>query len=407
MRLGRFCLALLCLLPLVAEAFYQAEKEEVFIEARGLLQAVGLAANNPNDRLLYPDDKVLGAAVSARLLLDIDWSNWRFEAHAVQAYQSDELLLAGRGYRLARDVERSDMLTERFAGGNASLLLDRLNLQYGKGPLTIKLGRQPVNLAATYYFTPNDFFAPFAAQTFYRTYKPGVDAMRLDWQWQDLSQLTLLTVLNYPAETGSETGWSASPDWGSTAYLARASSLLGNTQWGILAAEIDDDQIIGFDFQGELFGWLGVRGEGHSRFFDEHDRDRDSKLSLSFEYRPTSRSSLRLEQFYQRSGASREQDYRLSELSFDDNRFYLARHYTALGGSYEVTPLLNTDAVVLYNHNDSSSLVALYASYSLSDEAELAIGLNLPVGKLPDTGRLQSEFGTYPKSLTLELRSYF
>jgi hypothetical protein len=46
-----------------------------------------------------------------------------------------------------------------------------------------------------YYFTPNDFFASYAAQTFYRSYKPGVDAARLDWQWSELSQISLMTVV--------------------------------------------------------------------------------------------------------------------------------------------------------------------------------------------------------------------
>lgn len=405
--LPRFSLCLLVLLPLNALAFFQAEHEETTIEARGLFEAVGLAANNPNDAVLYPDDKILGAAISARLMLDIDWQHWQFEAHAIQAYQSDELQVGGRGLRLIRDVERSDAFTTRFANDDATLLLDRLNLQYGKGPLNLKMGRQPVNLASTFYFTPNDFFAPFAAQTFFRTYKPGVDALRADWQWADLSQLTLLTVLDYQADPGSDSGWDKSPDWGNTAYLARASILIGSNQWGLLVAGIDNDPIIGFDLQGEIFGWLGVRAEGHMRFVDENDRDRDSKLSVSLEYRPTSRSSFQLEQFYQRSGFTDERDYDLDLLNLNTGQFYLARHYTALGGNYEVTPLLNTNAVVLYNHNDQSSLLALYATYSLSDESELAVGVNLPAGDLPEQGRLESEFGAYPKTLSVEFRSYF
>lgn len=404
----RSCLLLcyLLLIPVSTQAFFQSQGDEITVEARGLLEALGLAANNPKDAMLYPDDKILGAAASARLMLDIDWRHWQFEGHAVQAYQSEELQLGDRGYRVIRDVQRSDAVTTRFASEDATLLLDRFNLQYGRGPLNIKLGRQPVNLASTFYFTPNDFFAPFAAQTFYRTYKPGVDALRADWQWADLSQLTLLSVLDYPIDD-SDTGWDKAPDWGNTAYLARASTLIANNQWGMLVAEIDNDAIIGFDLQGELFGWLGVRAEGHLRFFDEDHRDRDAKLSLSFEYRPDSRSSIRLEQFYQRSGFVNEQAYRTEALNLDNNRFYLARHYTALGADYEMTPLLNTSAVVIINHTDQSSLIALYGTYSLSDESELAVGINLPEGGLSQWGQLESEFGAYPKSLSLEFRIYF
>lgn len=395
------------LMPISAQAFYQTEHGDLYIEARGLVEALGLAANNPNDSILYPDDKILGAAISGRFMLDIDWQSWQFEAHLIQAYQSDELLLGAKGYRITRDVERSDAFSNRFANGNATLLLDRLNLQYGQGRLNLKLGRQPVNLASTFYFTPNDFFAPFAAQIFYRTYKPGVDALRADWQWADLSQLSFISVLDYQSNNDSDTGWDNTPDWGNTAYLVRASTLIGDNQWGLLAAEVDGDEIVGFDLQGEAFGWLGIRAEGHMRFFDENDLERDTKVSVSLEYRPDSRSSFRLEQFYQRSGATRKSDYDVGQLNLETNQFYLARHYTALGASYEVTPLLNSDAVIIYNHNDDSSLLALYATYSLSDESELALGVNLPLGDLPEQGQIKSEFGAYPKTLSLELRSYF
>lgn len=403
----RYLLLLILSVPLSAQAFYQYEQDDRFFEARGLLHVLGLAANNPNDDQLFADDKILGGALSGRLMLDGAWKHWQMELHAVQSYQQNELQTGGRRFSFLRDVERSDALDWRFASGDADFVIDRLNLQYGKDNLNLKMGRQPINLAASFYFTPNDFFVPFAAQTFYRTYKSGVDAVRLDWQWQDLSQLTVLAVLNYQSDQSKASGWKSSPDWGNTAYLARLSSLLGNTQWGLLAAEIDNDAIIGFDFQGELLGWLGVRGEGHSRFYDEAGQDRDTKISLSFEYRPNSRSSLRLEQFYQRSGATSAKNYTDLDTALDQNQFYLARHYTAFGASYEVTPLLNTDAVVLYNHNDNSSLLAFYASYSLSDESELAVGLNLPLGDLPRNGELNSEFGAYPKAATVEVRSYF
>jgi hypothetical protein len=52
-------------------------------------------------------------------------------------------------------------------------------------------------LASTYYFSPNDFFAPFTADTFYREYKAGVDAVRLDINLGTLSQLTLIGALTY------------------------------------------------------------------------------------------------------------------------------------------------------------------------------------------------------------------
>ncbi len=395
---------LLCL-PVAAQAFFQWGEGDSTFELRGLVRGIGIAANNPNDAVLFEHDKILTGGGFGRVMFDAQTTGLSFEAHAVQSYIEPALRTGGSRLSSALEIERSDALHWRFADQHADLVVDRLNMQISSDNLNIKLGRQPINLAATYYFTPNDFFAPFAAQTFYRTYKPGVDAATLDWQWAELSQLSLYAVLNYPTESDSARR-TTSPDWSDTSVIARVSSLIDTFEWAVLFGQDHGDDIVGVDFQGELFEWLGVRGEGHIRFPDEYDQSRDVKFSLGFEHRFENSLTIRLEQFYQRSGATQEQDYSLIPSS-DISRFYLARNYTALGASYEFTPLLNGDAIWLYNHNDHSSLVALYSTYSLSDESELSLGVNLPIGEQPESGSLQSEFGSYSKSVNVEYRVYF
>ena len=51
--------------------------------------------------------------------------------------------------------------------------------------------------------------------------------------------------------------------------------------------------------------------------------------------------------------------------------------------------------------------LALYSLYVLSDESELSIGINIPLGKEPEFGRLKTEFGSFSQSLTVEYRVYF
>jgi len=406
MMLPRFSLIffLLCF-PAIGQAFYQWQGDDAAIELRGLVSGLGLALNNANDDLLFADDKLITGGGSGRLMLDVNVSSLSFEIHAVQSIIDNDLRTGGSRITLAAGVERSDALHWRYANEHADLVIDRLNLQYSADSMTIKLGRQPINLASTFYFTPNDFFAPFAAQTFFRQYKSGVDAARLNWQWGALSQLTVMAVVNYKSEA-SNTGGATSPDWSETSYLARASSLLESFEWAALIGKVNGDDIVGLDFQGEVFEWLGVRGEGHIRLPDEQGQDRDVKFSLGLEHRFENTLSLRLEHFYQRSGATNEDNYNLVPTT-DSIHFYLARNYTAFGASYEITPLLLADAVCLFNHQDSSSLLALYSTYSLSDESELSMGLNIPIGEQPKNGVLNSEFGSYPKSISAEYRLYF
>ncbi|MDO7598165.1 MAG: hypothetical protein MUQ51_08370 [Pseudomonadota bacterium] len=391
----------------MGQAFYQWQDDDTAVELRGLIRGFGVAINNPNDSVLYAKDKLITGGGFGRLMLDIQYkSSLSFELHALQSIVDDQLRTGGSRFSSPLDVERSDAMHWRFADQHADLLIDRFNMQYVTDKLTIKLGRQPINLATTFYFTPNDFFAPYAAQIFYRSYKPGVDAARLDWQWSELSQLSLMTVVDYKLDVETSTGWSNSPDWSETSYLARISTLFNIFEFAGLAGKVNGDDIIGMDFQGELFDWLGVRGEGHMRFPDEVVQSRDVKFSLGFEHRFENTLTLRLEQFYQGAWGSDNNDYNAAILT-ENTTFYLARNYTAFGVNYEITSLLFGDAVWLFNNDDSSSLLALYASYSLSDESELALGLNLAVGERPINGIISSEFGGYPASLNVEYRLFF
>ncbi len=402
----RLSLLFFAWIPMTSQAFYQWQGEEAALELRGFVRGVALAANNANDDVLFEQDEVLGAGVFGRFMLDIEWSTLSAEAHLVQSYLGDELRTGGSRFASLIDAKRSDGLHWRYDNGHADLLIDRLNIQYESENLRLKLGRQPINLATTFYFTPNDFFAPFAAQAFFRTYKPGVDAARLDWQWHEQVQLSLVSVMDYDADFSQPTGWENSPNWSDAAYLARVSMLTENFELGLVTATISGDHIVGFDFQGEVLDWFGLRGEGHLRFADEANVERDAQFSLAMDKRWQNTLTMRLEHFYQHSGARSNDDYQVVALA-KNNRFYLARNYTAVGASYEFTPLWLGDAVWLFNHQDVSMLLALYSTYSLSDESEMSIGVNIPMGKSSELGQLKTEFGSLPHSLTMEYRIYF
>jgi hypothetical protein len=388
-----------------AHAFFSWQNDDQTMEVRGLLQGSGLTLRNPDNQVYYNKRSVSGLAASGRLMLDAGSSEqFSFELHAVQSYIPMELQTGGSNLAVLRDVERSNLLDWSFNGRRAHLLIDRLNFQYESGRLNLKMGRQPLNLASTFYFTPNDFFAPFAAQTFFRAYKPGVDAVRADIQLAELSQLSLISVLGYQLDAASDNGWSNRIDAARNSYLARASSVWGDFELALLAGSVRKDRIVGVDFQGEIFDWLGIRGEGHVNFPDQAGQDRYMELALGLEHRWENSFTLRIEQFYHGSGASNSGSYNLSGTM---QGFYLARNYTAGGISYEFTPLLNGDVTAIYNWVDNSALIALYLLYSLSDESELAMGSAVTAGRKPLGTIINSEFGLYPASASVEFRAYF
>jgi len=389
-----------------ADAFYAWQGDDSNIEMRGLLRGSGLMLKNPDNPIFYNKRSVAGIAGSGRLMLDAGFGEHvSFELHAEQSYVPLELQTGGSNLAVLRDIERSDLLDWSFDNKRAHLLIDRFNVQYASPKVNVKIGRQPVNLAATFYFTPNDFFAPFAAQTFFRAYKPGVDAVRADIRLGDLSQLSLISVLGYRLDPLSDNGWSNRIDAGRNSYLAHASTTLGDFELALLGGTVRKDVVIGGDFQGELFDWLGIRGEGHVNFPNQAGLKRRIEVAVGLEHRWENTLTLRAEQFYHGGGAASTVAYQITTAAAQS--LYLARNYTALGADYEFTPLLTGDMTAIYNWVDRSALFAVYALYSLADESELALSGTLASGRRPAGARINSEFGLYGNSISCEIRSYF
>lgn len=400
---------LLTALPYPVHAFYQWESDGQKLEATGLLRGFGMALQNPDNKIFYQKENIVSGGAIGRFMISGKWDKTlSLEVHAEQSYVPHSLQTGGSRFLQRPGIERSDALAWTSLEKQAQLQFDRFNLQYIDKGLTFKIGRQPLNLAATFFFTPNDFFSPFAAQTFYRTYKGGGDAARLDIQLGEFSQLSLISVLGYSPDGYSDSGWSNKPNLDRTSYLARLSTVVDKFEWAIIGGKVRKSEIIGLDFQGEVFEWLGIRGEGHVNFPHQTGQKSSLEFALSFEHRWENTFTLKLEQFYHGTGANNVGEY-ASKILNNSNASspYLARLYTALGISYEITPLLTGNATFLYNGVDNSNLLALYANYSVSDESELALSINAPFGKKTPDLNLKSEFGLSPRVISLEYRWYF
>lgn len=390
-------LAMLAASALPAAAFYEYDDDENRFEARGLVRLHGGIRQNPDIPALYPvrEDGLLDAEgrllVAARMgpHLAIDINGYLFGSYTGSNMQKTaEVERSGALEWTLRDEQRD---AARFA-------IDQLFLTFSAGRFDLRAGRQPIGLATCFYFTPNDFFAPFAAQNFYRAYKPGVDAARLDFRAGPLSQISFIHALGYAADPAGTNGYANSPDGGGAVNMGRAAITFARFEWALLAGKIKDDTVIGGSLQGELFSWLGVRAEGHRR---ENAAGSWLEIAAGAERRFASSLTIRYEHFHNGAGASFPAAYRLGATP------YMGREYGALGFSYEFTPLLTGQILALANWRDSSQMFALYGVVSLSDESELAFGVSVPHGEPPAALGIQSEYGAYPISAYADVRMYF
>jgi hypothetical protein len=380
---------LLLATPLAAMAFYNWEGDNDWFELRGMARLGVVKSDTPGLPPLYPASNKTVFAEATRLIAQGGiGQSWGYEMNLFQTYPlTDTVTLPG--------VERANQLS--WDRGDIWVSVDSLYLEYHTPTVNLKLGRQPINLATTYFFTPNDFFAPFGATESYRVYKAGIDALRIDYSWRELSQLSYIGTAGYRLDPLSSNGWGGY-DASRNTSLIRVSAPAGSTEWTVMAGKVAGEQIIAGAFQSELFAAIGFRGEGNYR---KQSGNWQSQLVIGADYRWESEIHLQGEIFYNGPGSNSVAGY----LPWSGS--YLARAYSAVGLSYPFTPLLSGGATLVANLVDHSSIIALSASYSLSDEGELAVSLSIPSGDKPVSTTLLTEFGATGTNLVAEVRYYF
>ncbi len=402
------CLGVLFLFPGLGQGFTEWRSKDTSVSLRGFTGLGAGYSRNPEAVIFHDSREDILWDLDQRLLATATYrEDARFDLNVLQNIRATPSLGLGAA---PAGAERSGLLSwQQHAGANseASLSVDTAALHYVQGNTEWSLGRQPVNLATTMYFSPNDFFAPFAAQTFYRAYKPGVDSGRAEIRLGNLAQLSLVGVLGYSPESGTDAEWRHRPDWSRNSLLARIAVNRHDWEWGLLGGSVRDHRIIGGSLQGELYNWLGVRAEGH---YAAPEQDRGSgggEVSVGIEHRFASSLELRLEQFHHGQGYRSTETLNQALAAGSVAEGYTGRDYTALGASYEFSPLLTGQALILANWSDHSQLLSLNGVYSLSDEAELAVTLSLPRGDQPTDDSVGSEFGLAPATLACAFRIYY
>ncbi|MBF0282765.1 MAG: hypothetical protein HQM07_09395 [Zetaproteobacteria bacterium] len=361
----------------------------------GLMQLYGVYAHNANIPSANQPRDVAALSPSMRLIGDGKLSaSWSWEGHLLLGYVPAALQAMGTNVMRSRALERS---ADR---GRAFALVDRLNGQYMDERWRVKLGRQPVNLATNFFFMPNDFFAPFAAQSFYRAYKPGVDALRVDYAGDDLQQFTWLTVLGYQSRSTTAGQMPASVTQMSarnSSHLLRASTQLEAFEVGVLAGRAGLDPVVGGNLQTEFAEGIALRVEGNVRAIQSPTKMTSGAISVGVQRYVNERLSLLGEYLFQRM------------LNPWLPSSTMVKHDLATTLHYDWTPLLQTELAVVVNGVDRSGMWMGYATYSLNDESEMAIAITQPMGRsqLSSNPLIPSEFGAQPWTVSWDWRSYF
>ena len=397
-----------------ARAIGSAKSDSASITAVGNAWLLGAYYHSwsLNPPLMTPPDDGITAGV-LRLLLDGDLpAKINYEANFYFELSRGPTRLGANTFLTASSFVtpyRTQYLAWNFWNDGSvtgQMAVDRLRFTRSFGPVDVSIGRFPINHSVTFLFTPNDFFAPFSATTLNKSYKPGVDAVRVNVGLGQLSGLEVLGVL------GSDPD--GTPAWSRSALTARLETVLLGFHGSIIGGKIAERWILGGTLQGDIKGIIGLRAEGN---FSMPDRNGDGhidgplfgQVAARVEHSwPWHNLSIGGEYAFFSDGAPVPADYLVrATMFYPDELPYLGEHYVGVNAGIDLIAILNLGVVGLVNAADGSGITTVSLTYNASNEVDLNLGMLAGWGYRPraapdGTIVIRSEFGATPITAFLQ-----
>ncbi len=249
--------------------------------------------------------------------------------------------------------------------------------------MDVRIGRQRIAWGSALFWSPIDIINPFNPTQIEREERVGVDAVTVDWDYNDLSRLSLV----YAAH--------ANPVRDTAALRWRTN--IARYDWGVTAGRFRNDTMAGIDFAGQL-GPVGLRGEltqTSSPVDGQYQR-----VVLGADYSFPNTLSFMAELYFNGQGKSDPSDYDFARLLSGEIQSLSRRYVGALVG-YDISPIWKLENYYIQNLDDKSQFLFLRLVVSATDNIELAAGTQL------FNGRNGSEYGAFEDNVTLQLEWYF
>ncbi len=266
----------------------------------------------------------------------------------------------------------------------------------------VYVGRQAISWGSAHVINPTDIIAPFSFSSLNTEEKRGVDAVRLRMPIGAMSEIDLGYVAGKEFKVNQ------------SAVFARMRFYLAETDISFLSMDFKENLLIGFDASRSLGGagsWIEV-AYGLPGAFSGDGPATDQQyvnLSAGMDYNFGPKFYGYGEYHYNSAGKSDTGEYAEIEqqpgehIAYTEGSVYLrGRHYGALGGTYQLTPLMPVSGMVLLNLNDLSANLSLNFDYNFTENVYISGGCYLGLGETPE-----SEFGAFPELYYISVKLYF
>lgn len=315
---------------------------------------------------------------SLRLKAEGMSASWSYNVHYVLqgTYSSDFSVL---GMQAPPNAGLMDLSSDINRGRHGSLEhgFDRVFITYSTPRAVVSLGRQALTWGRGQVFQPLDLFNPFSPDAPDRSYKPGADMAYFQYLFDNGADLQALVVPRRGADGDLSTDHSSA--------ALKGLLPLGNVELEAVVASDYGDPVF-------AIGAAGPLGDALWKFDVVATNPKESgtvvsavaSLHKSWKWGEKPVSAF-VEYYRNGFGVTdrRPMDQLPDELTKRIARgqiFTTGRDYLDVGGTINWTPLLSITPTAIVNINDRSIQALLTAEYSLSNQSNLIVSAQLPLG---------------------------
>ena len=258
-----------------------------------------------------------------------------------------------------------------YGNGEVFGRIHRFNVGYVNEKHHVTFGLQKVSMGVGRIWTPTDLFNPRNPLALEPDQIYGTFALSYTYALGDLSEIM---------------GVVAKREDNSYKYAGR---IKGNVNFGDIALDLfssNDAQMIAYEIEGNLFD-TGIEWRSEGGYFKDKVLDKEFyQTILGLDYGFLNGITVVTEWIHSSKTYTQEELLAHQTSSLSNNRL-LSKDYIGASAYYDFNLLYNGAMSMIYSTEDQSSFISPLLTYSLSDDASIALGALLYAGDD------ESEFG--------------
>jgi len=333
------------------------------------------------------DDRILYNYNRLRLNYKVKNENWYLSFIGdIDNYYSERYINSNE-YVFLRSIKvdtpfNIETNAKDYGNGEVFGRVHRLNVGYADEKHHMVFGLQKISMGVGRIWTPTDLFNPRNPLALEPDQIYGTFALSYTYALGNLSE-----VMGVVAKRQDD----------SYKYAAR---IKGNVAFGDIALDLfssNDAQMIAYEIEGNLFD-TGIEWRSEGGYFKDKLLDKEFyQTILGLDYGFVNGLTVMAEWIHSTKTYTANEILTFQESSLSNNRF-LSKDYLGASAYYDFNLLYNGAITMIYNVDDQSSFIAPVLTYSISDDASLALGA------LIYAGDNASEFGRVDNRYYLNLK---